>query len=139
MDGSTRANSGRILLCCLAGIVYLAICAYFPDFMPRCLLRLVSGYDCPACGAQRAVRCFAAGDFAAGFWCNPYLCILLPYILLLTLAEVRKDRMAGLHRRLTDPVTVISLAVFMIVWWVLRNTALWHEVIDKYATRMPMT
>lgn len=109
--------------------IYVVVVICFPEFMPRCLLRLASGYDCPACGALRALRHIAAGEFRLGFWSNPYLAMLSPYLFLLLIAEVCGSSAARLRRVLTGRTVVIILSVLMVGWWILRNTALWHEIV----------
>lgn len=136
MSGNVRSDSGNVLVYCLVMAIWLVVCLYFPEWMPRCLLRLVSGYDCPACGAQRAIRHFVSGELQAGFWCNPYLIILLPYILLLLIAELGGSKTAKLHKRLTDIKVIILMMSLMLGWWVLRNTSLWNEILERYGVQM---
>lgn len=132
MGGNVRSNRKKIGAFGLVGAIYLVVCIYFPDWTPRCLWRLLSGYDCPACGAQRAIRCFARGDLYAGFWCNPYLIVLLPYISLLMIAVTGSSRTAKLRKWLTRAEVVAGLVLFMLGWWILRNTQLWSAVLEKY-------
>ena len=138
MGGNIRSNRGNVLLYCLIMVIWFVVCLYFPEWMPRCLLQLVSGYDCPACGAQRAIRCFSRGELQAGFWCNPYLIILLPYVLLLLIAEFGGIKTAKLYKQLTDIKVIILLTFFMLGWWVLRNTSLWNEIMERCGVQMIM-
>ena len=103
------------------------MCIIYPDLTPKCLFHYVSGYDCPACGMQRAFRHVVYGEFRAAFWCNPYLALMSPYILLLFVAETGGDRTARLRKGLTDYKTVIFLGLLMLGWWIFRNTMLWHN------------
>ena len=133
MSGCRRSNSGKTLLYCLAGAIWIVVCVCFPQWTPRCLLRLVSGFDCPACGLQRAVGCLAAGEFRAAFWCNPYLALVSPYLLLVVAAEAGGTKTANLRERITGRRIVIAAAVVMVGWWILRNTPLWHGLLAVYA------
>ena len=135
MGGNGHSTKRNMVVCCLIGVIYFVVCLYFPDWMPRCLLRFVTGYDCPACGAQRAIRCFATGELYAGFWCNPYLIVISPYILLLIIAEIGGSRTSKLHKWLTNTKVVLFLVIIMFGWWIMRNTPLWGEITDKYGVQ----
>jgi hypothetical protein len=37
-----------------------------------CLIKLFSGYPCPACGTRRAMVAALRGDFTVSFYINPY-------------------------------------------------------------------
>src|SRR5215210_4913991 len=63
----------------LAGVLYLAVTdPYVPGGHPVCPLLLLTGFSCPACGAQRAVHSLAHGDLAAAWAMNPLLVALAP-------------------------------------------------------------
>ncbi len=36
---------------------------------PRCLFKLITGYECPGCGSQRAFHSLLHGDIAAAWHC----------------------------------------------------------------------
>jgi hypothetical protein len=47
-------------------------------FYPRCLLRTVTGLQCPGCGGLRAVHHLLHGNLAVAFHYNPLVVLLLP-------------------------------------------------------------
>ncbi|KAA6341024.1 hypothetical protein EZS27_011154 [termite gut metagenome] len=50
-----------------------------------CLIKLFSGYPCPACGTRRAMVAALKGDFIISFYINPYgLLFLLLAVLVCT-------------------------------------------------------
>ncbi|MDE5707167.1 MAG: DUF2752 domain-containing protein [Alistipes sp.] len=97
--------------------------------MPRCLFRTLTGCDCPACGAQRAVSALLHGDPAAAFWHNPYLALLTPYLAVLLGSSLGNGRTALRLRHLTThPITILCIGSAMVGWWIVRNTQLWAEI-----------
>ena len=64
----------------LLGVVVL-FCAYQETFILRCIPKAITGYDCPFCGAQRALGHITHGEFKAAFLSNPYLFIISPYLI----------------------------------------------------------
>ncbi len=61
-------------------------CAYLLFFMKTgigipCFFNLITGLECPGCGATRMFRSLALLDFKAAFGYNPVLFIMLPLIL----------------------------------------------------------
>lgn len=84
---------------------------------PKCPFWLLTGYQCPGCGSQRALHAFMNGHFREGIQYNYLMVPLLCYaILLLVLPHGSR-----LHDRLTSSTACILLAVVIVLWWVLRN------------------
>ena len=87
-----------------------------------CIIRFVTGYDCPFCGFQRSVWALTRGDFIEAFLYNPYLYILSPYILLLLLCIAgiipREGRLCHI---LYSRTSIIIAATLTITWWIIRN------------------
>ena len=48
-------------------------------FWPKCLFKLITGFDCPICGLQRSLYAFLHGDFSHAIAYNYYLILALPY------------------------------------------------------------
>ena len=88
----------------------------------KCIFKSISGYDCPACGLQRAVVSLVHGDFVAAFWLNPYFAIIFPYIFALLFAKIFKRE--KLMAKLTKKWVIAIFAITTITWWILRNTLL---------------
>ncbi len=66
----------------LAGIVALFVFfRYSPtehNFFPRCVFHLVSGWDCPGCGGQRALHQLLHGNLGLALRQNALFILLLP-------------------------------------------------------------
>ncbi|MCU0451667.1 MAG: DUF2752 domain-containing protein, partial [Bernardetiaceae bacterium] len=70
----------------LVVLALVPIYHYFPPEttpgFPRCPFRLVTGYQCPGCGSQRAIHHLLNLRVGKAFAANPLLVISLPYLLL---------------------------------------------------------
>lgn len=89
----------------------------------KCLLKLLTGYDCPFCGAQRAVQSLLQGDVSSAFHYNPFLFIIAPYLIMVLLCAagiIRDD--TRLRKFLYHKATIACAAVLTIFWWIFRNT-----------------
>lgn len=66
----------------LAAIVVSALLFRFNpsehSFYPRCLLKMITGLDCPGCGGLRAMHQLLHGQVGAAFRLNPLLFLMLP-------------------------------------------------------------
>ena len=91
-------------------------------FAPRCLLKAVTGYDCPFCGFQRSVWALLRGDFVDAFMYNPYIYIISPYLIMVLLCVFKViPPESKLCRALYSRASIITAAALTVSWWILRN------------------
>lgn len=83
----------------------------------RCPFRMLTGYDCPGCGSQRALHCFMNGRIWEGIQHNYLLLPLLVYALLLVV--VPRDR--KFYHIITSSTACWVLLAVILLWWILRN------------------
>ena len=87
-----------------------------PDSVfPVCPFRLLTGWNCPACGALRMTHDVLHGDLAAAINDNVLLAVGIPVVAGWILLRRRRG-----ESLLTMPAAVIVL-ITMIVWAVVRN------------------
>lgn len=87
-----------------------------------CIIRCVTGYDCPFCGFQRSVWALLRGDSVDAFLYNPYIYIISPYIILVFLCVIKViPRDSRLCRILYSRWSIAIAALLTISWGVLRN------------------
>lgn len=114
-----------ILLLLGAGcvVLYLLVDPVGSVWMPKCPFRLLTGWNCPACGFQRALHAFLNGHFREALAYNYFLLIGLPYLLALAAVEVLEwwGRGGRFAWWVTRPVVAKVYIVLFCVWWVLRN------------------
>ena len=89
----------------------------------KCLLKTLTGYDCPFCGTQRACDALFHGDIS-GFWhYNPFLVIMSPYLILVLLAVLKIIPPGSrLQKVLYSRWTILAAGLATIAWWIFRNT-----------------
>lgn len=101
----------------------------YPRFALPCLFKSLTGYDCPACGGQRALHALLCGHGREAFGLNPYLAIMGPCVLtvwlLMSGSAKARDRIG---RRLGRPATIACLAGIMLFWWIFRNTDCYRAI-----------
>lgn len=115
----------------VVAVAALAVAYYFADphsvWMPKCPFRLLTGFDCPACGSQRALHAAVHGRMGEALGYNPFLVISIPYFLLVACTTFWPP--TGRMRRLRlvqHPTVIYFYAGLFIFWWIFRNTPLWQ-------------
>ena len=108
----------------IASLLFLVNYLFFDTLYFKCIIKELTGYDCPVCGAQRAFISILNGEIIKAFWYNPYLVLLL--LVFLVLIIIKKDY---LSKRILKYIVII-LVLLMIVWVVLRNLPIWQEFIS---------
>lgn len=104
-----------------AVVFYATVDPSSTRWAPRCMLRSLTGYDCPGCGLQRAIHALLHGDIAAAWHYNPFLFFILPVGLTYSVVELTDNRFPRLRRIMFAPATLIALCVVTIAWWIGRN------------------
>lgn len=107
--------------------VYLLVCVY-GGMMPRCPFKWVTGFDCPGCGSQRALRALLQCHPMEAWSYNLILPPVVAYLLLiLTLPLCKGERAARIHARLTSAPAIWTLLGVVILWWIVRNLPFWRD------------
>ena len=90
---------------------------------PKCPFLLVTGYECPGCGSQRAIHNILHLDFKDAFAQNILILFLIPYILLGFYLEFLggKQRFPKLEKLFFGKGAAIIVLSGIIVYWVARN------------------
>ena len=96
--------------------------------MPRCPVKWVTGFDCPGCGSQRALRALLQGHPMEAWSYNLILPPVVAYLLLiLTLPLCKGERAARIHAQLTSAPAIWTLLSVVILWWIVRNLPFWRD------------
>lgn len=111
-----------LIVLAAGGIFFVMDPGRFP-FAPRCVFKLLTGLDCPACGVQRAAHALLHGHVAEAIHYNFFLFLSVPYLLLLVAERwfVSGRWQLRLHRVLYDRRLIWTFFWLVVAWWVLRN------------------
>lgn len=102
--------------------VYALVDPAEADYFPRCTMKMLTGWECPGCGVQRAIHELLNGRVAAAFVLNPFLFVVAPYLLALVVCSVAKQGpLRGAYLRLTSATACYIYLAAYAGWWVLRN------------------
>jgi hypothetical protein len=85
------------------------------SLFPACPFKLLTGWDCPACGGLRMTHDLLHGDVAAAVVDNLFLVVGLPTLLAWILLR-RHQR-----RRVLTPAAMTVMTVLAVTWTVVRN------------------
>lgn len=119
-----------IVCACVGVVVYYNIDPAQSVFAPKCAFRLLTGCDCPACGGQRALHAALHGQWLDALRFNPFLLLSVPYATAVFYTSFGKSRLAVTLKRIVQHrITVMSYVVLFFLWWILRNTPLWHNLV----------
>ena len=82
---------------------------------PGCPFKMLTGWNCPACGGLRMTHDLLHGDVPAAVVDNVFLLIGLPLLALWSAWRVRRAE------RVFPPLAIAIIAIAVIAWTVLRN------------------
>lgn len=117
---------GIVVAVALVGIALFYIFDPATTPFPRCPFLVLTGWQCPGCGSQRAIHSLLHLDLAAAWRYNAFLVLSIPYILMLLLSEHFGRRREGrFNRILNSEVMIWGYFVLVIAWWLLRNIFNW--------------
>ena len=85
------------------------------SFFPPCPFKLLTGWNCPACGGLRMTHDLLHGDLAAAVVDNVFLLVGLPILAAWVIWRLTQ-RQPGLGRP-----AVVVIAVTALAWTVVRN------------------
>ena len=118
----------KILIGAVVGLVVIVGATVYYAFdpattpFPRCPFLMLTGWQCPGCGSQRAIHALLHFDFVAAWRYNAMLVLSIPYLVLLLVAEWLGRRGQGhLYRVLNSEVMIWCYFALVVGWWILRN------------------
>lgn len=105
----------------MLGAVYYFVDPAATHFMPRCMFHELTGLDCPGCGSQRMIHALLHGDFREAWAQNPFLLLMIPFIIFLLWLEFNRKKRMALYIKVHSLPTVIVFCSLLCGWWILRN------------------
>lgn len=110
----------------LAAVISISVAYYYIDpmtiWMPKCMIKQLTGYSCPACGTQRALHAVTHLYFGEAVKYNLFLLIGVPYILLIMFCDVIGYKYCSRITKFikSKEVAYIYVGLFF-AWWIVRN------------------
>lgn len=119
-----KGKTMAVALAAVALLTYYALCDPAEcAWMPRCPFRLLTGLQCPGCGAQRFLHALLQGRVGEALAHNYFLIPTLLYLALFLLSRILPPCAA--RQRLTRIVECRALAAAFLIatvaWFVVRN------------------
>ena len=113
-----------VVIAFLVVVAMLSVYFYFDPndsvFFPRCVVKQLTGYDCPGCGSQRAIHALLHGDIVTAWRYNALMLLLLPLSLMLAVAELYQQRFPRLYNILYSRWSILGILAVIIVWTIGR-------------------
>jgi len=113
-----KALAAVALIAVAAACVYYYVVDPSAGVAPRCMLRLLTGYDCPGCGSQRAFHAILHGRILDAWHYNPAVFFALPLAAAYLLIDLLPAPVARLLRSHTF---IFAIAAAILAWWIARN------------------
>ena len=117
--------SRSLLWLLVAGLVVAGVYFVFDPsengFFPRCPFLLLTGWQCPGCGSQRAIHALLHLDIMEALRMNALFVLALPYVALLLVSEQTRKRWPAFYRLVHNPRLAWAFLVFVLLWFVGRN------------------
>ena len=112
-------KTAKILCVAAVGILLAAYALFDPSYgyFPKCPFLMLTGWQCPGCGSQRAIHSLLHADISSAWGYNALFVLSLPLLALLY-APVRSGWLKLLRRSVWLPRFILAI---VLVWWISRN------------------
>lgn len=115
----------KIIIAAMALVVVAALYYLFnpatSQLAPKCVFRMVTGYECPGCGSQRLLHSLLHGDIASAWHANAYLLCISPLLLLMAFAAMRRAKYPRLYAAVNSLPVIVVVCISLVVWTIFRN------------------
>ena len=91
---------------------------------PKCPFKILTSYECPGCGSQRAIHYLLNLKIGSAIKANALLVLSIPYVLLLIFTELLKSKsrfFTLLYNILYSSKAIWTVFLIIIFWWFARN------------------
>lgn len=104
-----RRHTGRLLILAVCAVVILCVPLAWVDHGPSwCLVKAVSGHECPGCGMTRALVHASRGDVVAAWDYNWRWVFVAPLLVFLSFRWAFTPLRTGVRRRAGDASAISS-------------------------------
>ncbi len=88
---------------------------------PRCPFKMLTTFDCPRCGSQRAIHALLHADIAGAWRANAMMVIMLPIVAVLITAGMLRNKAPRFYNAVNSRTIAYSVLAATITWWIGRN------------------
>lgn len=89
---------------------------------PKCPFKLLTGFSCPACGAQRALHALLHLHIREAIGYNLFLLAGVPYLSAAVMVNAAgAERMPRVAKAVYSKAAAYSYVVMFFAWWIIRN------------------
>lgn len=122
---SVRKLLKLLSLIIAVGLIYFMVDPAASVFVPKCPVKLMTGWDCPSCGSQRFLHALLHGRVIEAFSYNIFFIFAFPYLILLFIEWLLPDDNVTLkpflRKYLWHRYLLLIYIIMYIAWFVLRN------------------
>lgn len=124
---SNRKNAGIIVFLFIISVLAIYLYSYNSPtdsrLFPQCPFKLLTGWNCPGCGIQRAMHSLLNGRWSEALSYNYFFIISIPYTVLICIAYVM--RKINIGKNMTElfehRTLVIGYVCCFMAWFIIRN------------------
>ncbi len=103
-------------------LLYRAVDPSQTAWLPQCPFHALTGWQCPACGGQRALHSLLCGRVGEAVGYNLFLVVAVPYFLAVAWTSLDHGRLARRWRPVVQHRWLAWVyCLLFVVWWVVRN------------------
>ena len=130
-DELVMLGTKKIVFFCLVITIFVPLVIIYSKLnpensrlFPKCPFRILTSYECPGCGSQRAIHYLLNLKIGSAIQANALLVFSIPYIILLISAELLKSKsrfFTRLYKLLYSTNAIWIVFVIIVFWWFARN------------------
>lgn len=104
-------------------LIYFLLNPQHNILFPKCPIYVLTGWQCPGCGSQRAIHCLLHFDFAQAFRYNALMVMSIPYLIVAFYFEYFKGKYKypSIRRILFGEKACLFILVITITFFFTRN------------------
>lgn len=111
-----------VIVLTIIGCIYYIWNPEEHNVFPRCMFLQITGFQCPACGNQRALHQLLHGNLVEAFQLNAFTVILSPWLALILISHfIDTPKNRQLKELILHRYVVYSYLMMFVIWWIVRN------------------
>ncbi len=114
-------TAAPLLIALAAGLIVYGCFDPESGYFPACIVKKTTGFDCPGCGAQRAIHALLQGRLSEAWHFNALMFILTPVAIAAIIIDVRREQWPRLHRIMASKWTAAAIIAAITLWTIVRN------------------